>query len=192
MPASCSLRQGQAEDDYGSPTIILGNKWGTQGTSYQGNSKISPVRIKRQRSPAVGSTNSSTTRGRNKRRHHNSLFKQGSDGRIDDADAPLGDDTTEVETAAGIGIVIPDANTSYGQWGDRQASFRKFYERSIDTDQEVRIKQFALLVRDPRIYQVECSVSRFSPVNFRGKAKGVDAAIDIFITYQEIVQAFGK
>ncbi|KAL9584902.1 MAG: hypothetical protein Q9212_001836 [Teloschistes hypoglaucus] len=149
-PASCSLRQGQAEDDYGSPTIILGNMWGTQGTSYQDNSKISPVRIKRQRSPAVGSTSSSTTGGRNKRRHHDRLFKQGSDGRIVDADALLGDDITEVETAAGIGIEFKrqpclkcphDLNQGpSGQWGDRQASFRKFYERSIDTGQEVRIK----------------------------------------------------
>ena len=114
-PASCSLQQGQIEDDDGSTTIILGNLWGTQGAFYQDNSEISSsysVGIKRQRSPAVESTNTSFSKGRTKRRHHNGLFKQLSDGQIVDVDTPLDDDATEVATEAGTEIATPDANTS--------------------------------------------------------------------------------
>jgi serine/threonine protein kinase len=111
-PASCGLRQDQTEDDNGSTTIILGNLWGTQGTSYLDKSKVSPVGIKRQRSPAVGFTNTSFSRGRSKRQHHNGLSKQSSGSRIFDADAPLGDDTTEVAKVAGMGIATLDTNTS--------------------------------------------------------------------------------
>jgi serine/threonine protein kinase len=76
-PAYCSLQRGHTEVEDGFTTIILGNLWGTQGTSYHDNSEICstyPAGIKRQRSPAAGSTNTFSNRGRTKRRrpqtHH--------------------------------------------------------------------------------------------------------------------------
>ncbi len=60
-PAAGGPRQGQNKDDNGSTTIILRNLWGQDS-----------VGIKRQRSPAIGSANDSSSRGWTKRRRSGS------------------------------------------------------------------------------------------------------------------------